>query len=272
MIILQVYTMDILNSIILGVVQGITEFLPISSSGHLIIIREILGIQVEYGLAYDSILQLATTLAVLVYFRKDILGYIGTFFKLITKKVVEYKEKMMLYAVILGTIPAVIIGLLLEDFMDTIFRNPMLVVGSLLVGALVMWKAEKLSKQDKELTSKTGWKIGFYQALALIPGMSRSGMTISGGLILGLSRVEATRFSFLLAFPILFGSGMKKLLDLSSAGLLDSLGYSLLLGSLASFIVGLGAIHFLVSYLKNHTLKAFVVYRIVLAVFVLLFI
>ena len=274
--------MDFVNSIILGIVQGLTEFIPVSSSGHLIIARDILGLQLSHSLAFDAVLQLATTLAVLVYFRKDIWGYIKTFFKIISgkSKEIEKKEKTLLYAVILGTIPAVIIGLLLEESMETIFRNPTLVAGSLIFGAVLMWWAEAVSKRkrdlgvkdDDSLSTKRGFGVGFFQALALIPGFSRSGMTITGGLFLGLNRVEATRFSFLLAFPVLFGSGIKKLMDLGGSGLLESVGGPLLVGSIVSFIVGLAAIHFLVGYLKKHTLNAFVVYRIILAVVVLIFI
>lgn len=266
--------MEFVKAIFLGIIQGATEFIPVSSSGHLIIARDLLGAQVAYGLAFDAVLQLATTLAVLVYFRKDIFGYIKTFFKLIARKTVDTKEKTMLYAVIIGTIPAVILGLLIEDAMDTLFRNPMLVAGSLVVGGIVMWVAESFWKRyhhARPLSWRRGLGVGCFQALALIPGFSRSGMTISGGLALGLSRVEATRFAFLLAFPVLLGSGLKKLLDLSTAGVLDAVAGPLVLGSLVSFVVGLGAIHFLIKFLQNHTLKVFVLYRFVLAIVVVLF-
>ena len=196
--------MDFVNSAILGAIQGATEFIPVSSSGHLIIVRDLLGLQIEHGLAFDAVLQLATTLAVLVYFWKDIIGYIRNFFILlgnfctkffagfvgsnkdIEEPNISKKEKTLLYAVILGTIPAVLIGLFLEESLDTLFRNPSLVAGSLIVGGLVMWFAEKFATQAKDLSSKSGFGIGFFQALALIPGFSRSGMTISGGLFFGL--------------------------------------------------------------------------------------
>ena len=176
-------------------------------------------------------------------------------------------------AVIFGTIPAVLIGFLLEDSMDTIFRNSFLVAMSLIVGGLIMFFAERFAKkneQKNDLSVSRGVGIGFFQALALIPGFSRSGMTISGGLFFGLKREEATRFAFVLAFPVLLGAGLKKLLDLGSAGLLDSVGIELFAGSLASFLVGILAIHFLVTFLKKHTLNAFVIYRFALAIIVLL--
>ncbi|MFT5179613.1 MAG: undecaprenyl-diphosphatase [Candidatus Paceibacteria bacterium] len=264
--------MDLTSSIILGITQGLTEFLPISSSGHLIIVRDLLGIQIVNGLAFDAVLQLATTLAVLVYFRKDLFKIFINFFKIVSGKVVEKSEKVMVYALIIGTIPAVIFGLILEDFMDTTFRSTGLVAVTLVLGALVMFFAERASATKRQLSIKNGFFIGLFQALALIPGMSRSGMTIAGGLFNGLSREMAIKFGFILAFPILFGSGLKKLMDLGSTGLLESFGFNLMIGSIVSFAVGLAAIWFLVKYLKTHTLKVFVVYRILLAVVLLLFI
>ncbi len=261
--------MEIVNSVILGIIQGATEFIPVSSSGHLILAREFLGMQVDYGLAFDSVLQLATTFSVLIYFWKDILGLVKNFFRFISKKFVDAKDLILLKAVILGTIPAVVIGLLLEDSMETIFRNPILVAAALIVGGLIMFAAEKIGKQNRELNVKRGVGVGFFQALALVPGFSRSGMTISGGLFLGLKREDATRFAFILAFPVLLGAGLKKLLDLGTTGLLDSVGAELFAGSLTSFLVGLLAIHFLVTFLKKNTMNVFVVYRFVLAVIVL---
>lgn len=265
--------MEIVNSVILGIIQGATEFIPVSSSGHLILARDFLNMEVDYSLAFDAVLQLATTLAVLVYFRKDIFGLVKSFLKFISGKFIEVKELILMKAVIFGTIPAVLIGFILEDTMDTIFRNSFLVAMSLIVGGLIMFFAERFAKkieQKNDLSVSRGVGIGFFQALALIPGFSRSGMTISGGLFFGLKREDATRFAFVLAFPVLLGAGLKKLLDLGSAGLLDSVGVELFAGSLASFLVGILAIHFLVTFLKRHTLNAFVVYRFVLAIIVLL--
>lgn len=264
--------MEIVNSVILGIIQGATEFIPVSSSGHLILMRDLLNMEVEYSLAFDAVLQLATTFAVLVYFRKDIFNLAKNFFKFISRKFVDAKELILLKAVMLGTIPAVVIGLLLEDSMETIFRSSFLVAMSLIVGGLIMFFAERFAKQNADLNIKKGIGVGFFQALALIPGFSRSGMTISGGLFLGLKREEATRFAFILAFPVLLGAGMKKLLDLGGSGVLNSVGVELFAGSLASFIVGLLAIHFLVTFLKKNTMNAFVIYRFALAVIVLLFV
>jgi undecaprenyl-diphosphatase len=261
--------MTILNAIILGIIQGLTEFLPISSSGHLIIARQYLGIQTMDGLAFDAVLQLATILAVGLYFWRDILGLARSFFKLITRKALVGKESTLFWAIFVGTIPAVIFGLLFEKSMDTIFRNVHLVALTLVLGSILMFFAERYARQNKNITVEKGLLAGLFQSLALLPGVSRSGATISGGLFLGLTREEATRFSFLLSFPIILGSGLKKLLDLYQAHELVVLGPALWVSSAFAFVVGLAAIHFLITYLKKHTLYAFVVYRLLLVVVLL---
>jgi undecaprenyl-diphosphatase len=261
--------MTILNAIILGIIQGLTEFLPVSSSGHLIIARHYLGIQSMDGLAFDAVLQLATILAVGLYFWRDIWGLAKSFFKLITRKAIVGKEATLFWAIFVGTIPAIILGLFFENLMDTVFRNIHLVALTLVLGSLLMFFAEKFAKQNKELTIEKGFLAGLFQTLALLPGVSRSGATISGGLFLGFTREEATRFSFLLAFPIILGSGLKKLYDLYQGHELIVLGPPLFVSSIFAFVVGLGAIHFLITYLKKHTLYAFVVYRLLLVVVLL---
>jgi undecaprenyl-diphosphatase len=260
--------MDIFPSIILGIIQGLTEFLPISSSGHLILTREVFGISPEGGLAYDAVLQLATALAVLVYFRKDFLSLLKGFWGLLRGEVVERKTRILIWAIILGTIPAGVLGILLQDYMETTFRTSAFVGATLLLGALLFWCAEKVAKQNMELTVRKGLYIGLFQSLALFPGTSRSGATISGGLILGLTREEAAKFSFLLSFPIIFGSGLVKMLGL--AGESAPVNLSLFVGATASFVVGILAIHYLLKYLKNHTLNIFIWYRVVLAAIVFL--
>ena len=257
----KVYHMPFWDAIILGIVQGLTEFIPVSSSGHLIVVRQFLGINTEGGLAFDAVLQLATTLAVILYFWKDIWNLRNNW--------------KLIKILIIATIPAVVLGLLLEKKMETVFRDPKLVTVTLIFGALLMFVAERIYKSrfvnQNPLTLKRGFVIGLFQSLALIPGTSRSGSTVSGGLIMGLNREEATRFSFILSVPILLGTGAKKLLEIIKAGSFDG-GPALAWGSVTAFVVGLFAIHFLLNYLKKHTLNAFVVYRIILAVVLFLFI
>ncbi len=261
--------MSALAAIILGFVEGATEFIPVSSTGHLIIVREILGQNNLGGLSFDAVLQLATTLALVLYFWRDIWKLIKTFFGWISGKNIEHKEKTLLISIIIGTVPAVIAGLLLEKKMDTIFRNVHLVAWSLLAGSILFWLAQKVSRENRILTLGRGILIGFFQCLALVPGVSRSGATISGGLISGLSRDEAVRFSFLLSIPVLFGSGLKKLFEIRG-DLSSGLGLPLFLGSVVAFLVGLLSIQFLIKYLKNHNLNLFIYYRIVLFIAIFL--
>lgn len=259
--------MNIFHGIILGIVQGLTEFIPVSSSGHLILVRQFLGIVGTNDLAVDAVLQLATILAVVVYFRKDILDMCVTFFRIVSRKEVEVQKSSLVYAVIVGTIPALVLGLLLEKKMDTLFRDVHLVAYALIAGSVLMFFAEKSARQLSALTPKKGFVIGLFQSLALVPGVSRSGATISGGLFQGLTRSEATRFSFLLSFPIIMGSGLKKLFELITVG--EFMSAPLGVSFLCAFIVGLIAIHYLLKYLNRHSLSVFIWYRIVLAILIL---
>ena len=264
--------MDAFSALILGLVQGLTEFLPISSSGHLILAREILGLQTENGLAVDAVLQLATILAVGIYFYKDLLDLVKAAVFLILRKPIDQKAKILLFAIIAGTIPALIAGLLLEKTMETVFRSAELVAITLILGSVLFWVAEKMAKQNKSLSVNNGFLIGLFQTLALVPGVSRSGSTISGGLILGLTREQAARFSFLLSFPIILGSGLKKLMDLQNEQSAEILNLPLFLSFAAAFLVGMLCIHFLLRYLKNHSLNIFIIYRLALAAIVLCFV
>ncbi len=259
-----------LVAIILGFVEGATEFLPISSSGHLIIARHLLGVNDLGGLTFDAVLQLATTFAIVVYFWRDIWYMVMTFKDIVLKKPVMEKDRVLLYSIIIGTIPAVVFGLLLEKYMDTVFRNVELVALTLVLGSILFWFAQQFATKDKELSLKRGVVIGFYQCLALIPGVSRSGATISGGLLSGLSQEEAVRFSFLLSIPVLLGAGLKKVLEVRHELFTTSYGSSLLLGSFVAFVTGLVAINFLIRYLKNNNLDVFIYYRIGLAIAIFL--
>lgn len=265
------YYMAYIVAIILGFVEGATEFIPISSSGHLIVVRQLLGVNDFGGLSFDAILQLSTSLALLVYFRNDISRLLKSFWTMLHKKPLERAEdKTLIYTIIIGTIPAVIFGLLLEDRMNTIFRNVQLVSLTLILGSLLFWFAEKMARQNKVLTFGRGLIVGFFQCLALIPGVSRSGATISGGLIAGFNKDEAVRFSFLLSIPILLGAGLKKIFEVRHELFSASFGMPLFLGCLAAFITGLIAINFLIKYLKTHDLNVFIWYRVALAILIIL--
>ena len=274
-----------LLAIILGFIEGATEFIPVSSTGHLIVVRQLLGINEASGLAFDAVLQLATTLAIVVYFWKDILGLAQTFFGLILKRNIDGRDKILFWGIVIGTIPAVIFGLLLENQMATAFRNVNLVAVTLILGSALIAFAQYVSKSvyrngtvwspsgssiSKELSIARGVAIGFFQSLALLPGVSRSGATISGGLLMGLSKDDAVRFSFLLSIPILIGSGLKKFLEIRHEVFTTGYGVSLLLGSVTAFVVGLLSIRFLIKYLKTNNLNVFIWYRIALAFLILI--
>ena len=265
--------MDTLSNIWFGIIQGLTEFLPVSSTGHLVLLHSIFGTG-ENDLAFDAVLQLATVLAVIIYFRRDIYDMANAVLRQLSRLPVNEKEITLAYAIIIGTIPAIIFGLLLESYMETIFRSPLLVAGVLVAGSLLFmvaeWKYFARNRDDK-MTLRKGLLIGFFQCLALIPGMSRSGASIAGGMLLGLSRSEAARFSFLLAIPVILGSGLKKLLDLMVSG--SNVPWSdLFLAAVIAFLAGLFAIHFMLSFVRRHTLWPFIWYRLALATVVVAFV
>lgn len=268
--------LTILQSVALGAVEGLTEFLPISSSGHLILARELLHANTENGLAFDAIIQLGTILAVVVVFREDILRLIASSWKIVTGRLrdVRAEDRTLLFGIVLGTIPALAFGLLLEKKMDTAFRNAFLVACMLVAGSLLMWFAEKRATRDalRPTPSLTqSWWIGWFQTLALVPGVSRSGATISGGLLLGLNREAATRFSFLLSLPVITGGGLLKTYDVVKHGADDFTIPALAAGFATSFAVGYLCIRWLLRYLKTHSLLPFVWYRLGLAAAVFAF-
>ncbi len=262
--------------VMLGIVQGLTEFLPVSSSGHLIIARDILHLNTPSGLAVDAVLQFATVLAVVIYFWRDIWQLIKTACYLVVGQGVKTNgnDRTLLFALVMGTIPAALIGFFLEKTMDTAFRSAALVAWMLVAGSGLFLIAEYVASRyaaKQTISVGRGIVIGFFQSLALIPGMSRSGATISGGLLLGLSRQEAARFGFLLSIPIILGAGAKKMLELGVSGLLAAEWLPLVIGSVVAFAVGLVVIHYLLRYVRNHTLLAFVMYRLALAAAVFIF-
>lgn len=268
--------MTILDSAILGTVEGLTEFLPVSSSGHLILMRDLLNVNTNGGLAFDAILQLGAILAVFLYFRRDVWTLLcdTVRFGIGRGREVSAQNKTLILGLIIGTIPALVLGLALQKTMETVFRSAFIVAVMLILGSILFIIAERRATQKLTATTvKQSWWIGCFQTLALIPGVSRSGSTISGGLLFGLTRESAARFSFLLSLPIITGSGLKMLYDAAKHGTaIDATWLQLGIGFLLSFIVGLACIRFLMRYLKTHTLLAFAWYRLALAgiVFVVL--
>lgn len=262
--------MSITEGIILGIVQGITEFLPISSTGHLILVRSFFAVESTHALAFDAVMHLATALAVIIYFRKDIWLLLQAVLRKLGRLPVNQQDELLIYALAAGTVPAVVLGVSLESLMETLFRSPLLVAVVLVAGSILFMFAEwSYVNQPRrpEITTSKGFKIGLFQSLALIPGMSRSGACIAGGMLLGLSRADAAKFAFLLAIPVILGAGAKKLLELiTTDGTVVWL--VVIAGSVAAFVTGLLAIHFMLAFVRNHTLWPFIWYRIILAGFV----
>jgi undecaprenyl-diphosphatase len=263
--------MTYLEAIVLGLVQGLTEFLPVSSSGHLVLMNDVLGVIGGGSLAFDAILHLATAGAIIVYFHKDLWILVQAMLRKLGRLPVNQRDVTLVYALLISMVPAAIVGVLLEDIIATAFRSPVLVACSLLAGSALFIYAEWRyfsSVPQNNLTVRTGLLIGLFQVLSLVPGFSRSGATIAGGMLLGLSRSEAARFAFLMAIPLMLGAGSKKLIDLINSG--ESVSWLVVIaGSATAFVVGLLAIRFMLAFVRQYTLWPFIWYRIALASLVL---
>ncbi|HEU4702629.1 MAG TPA: undecaprenyl-diphosphate phosphatase [Conexibacter sp.] len=262
--------MDALQAIVLGVVQGLTEFLPISSSGHLRIVPALLGWE-DPGAAFTAVVQLGTMAAVLLYFRGDLLN-IGraTAAGLRDREARRTLDARLGWYIALGTIPIAVLGLLFADPIETEFRNLYLIGTTLIVfGFLMLW-IDARSKRERSLDSleaRDGWWIGFAQALALVPGVSRSGATISAGLLRGLDRAAAARYSFLLSVPAVVLSGLFELRHIGEDG--GAPVGATVLAVILAFVTGYASIAFLLRYLARHTLGVFVAYRLVVGALVI---
>lgn len=264
---------DLIRTIILGIVEGITEWLPISSTGHLIIIQELIGyISTDRFMEmFNVVIQLGAIMAVVViYFNK-----LNPFDKKKTEN-----EKMntvnLWLKVIIACIPAAVIGLLLDDWMDEHFFNSTVVAIALIVYGVAFIVIESKRSKDSikcknldKLPLKTAVGIGLFQVLSLIPGTSRSGSTIIGGLLLGTTRYVATEFTFFLAIPVMFGASLLKLVKFGMPNLYEFV--MLIVGMLISFIISVLAIKFLLSYIKKNSFKIFGYYRIALGIIVLIY-
>lgn len=264
--------MDLLRSVILGIVQGLTEFLPISSSAHLAIVPQLLGWE-DPGAAYTAVVQIGTELAVILYFWRDIWkigsGWVRGVFSAQARQAPEWR---MGWFIIIGSLPIVLLGIMLEDLIDREFRNLWFIGTTLIVLGLVLGLAERLGRKTKpidDLSIRDAILLGLAQACALVPGVSRSGATISMGLFLGYERQAATRYAFLLAIPAVVGAGIYKLKDIPGGE--NAYGtVPTIVGTVVAFVVGLAVIHWLLQYVSNHSYKPFVIYRVALGSLVLI--
>lgn len=260
--------MNIIQAIILGLVQGLTEFIPVSSSGHLVIMHRLLGVT-DAGLTFDVALHVGTLTALLIFFHKDIVSL---------AKALAHKNKQskLAWLIAVATIPAVIVGFLLEQAAETSFRSVRLVAFNLLIMGAVMLLAERISRKMTRHTAvdkinlKQALGVGIAQSLAIVPGVSRSGVTITAGLFAGMERVAATRFSFLLAIPITVGAVVKVLANNHTLSQIGDEKAVFVVGIVSALASGLFAIKFLLAYLSRHSLAAFAYYRFALALAVLL--
>lgn len=255
--------MSILEAIILGIIQGATEFLPISSSGHLVLVPAIFGMT-QPSLNIIAVAHLGTLVAVLVYFRRDLWAIISAVLQgLWRRDPLGETESRLGWYIVAGSIPAAVAGLLLADWFDEIFGSPTVAAFFLLVTALLLVIGEQLMTGVKTLAAMT-WSdaiiIGLFQMFALFPGISRSGSTITGGLARGLNRETAARYSFLLGVPAILGAGLLSLLELSQSGALLQEWPLLLAAFLSAAVVGYACIYFLLAWLRSHTLYIFAVY------------
>ncbi len=272
--------MNVLQAVILGIIQGLTEFLPVSSTGHLTVAGKMMGVisaeHPERWTSFIAVIQLGTLLAVLIYFRNDLINIIRDFLSdnLIQRK--KYSEQTVNsrlgWLIIIGSIPVVIIGLGFKDYIEGAFTKNLYVISiSLILFGLLLAFSEKVGKFKKDLKDIT-WKdallIGVFQSFALIPGSSRSGTTITGGLFSGLKRDVAARFSFLLGIPAILGSGLLEFYQ-SLEYLNSDSAVNLFVATLVSAISGYFAIDFLIKYLKNHSTRVFVSYRVAIAILIL---
>jgi len=268
--------MDIaFQALVIGIVQGLTEFLPISSSGHLILVPYLLGWTDPFinSLAFSVMLHLGTLAALLAYFWRDWVRLVPAGLAAIRDRSFRGDPDRRLAWLLVATLPpAVVLGVLLSDFFEAKVRQPLLVAVMLIVGAAILWVADRLGRKSDGI-ERLGFAgaigIGCAQALALVPGISRSGISISAGLALGLSREAATRFSFLMATPVIAGAGLFELRKLLAGEVSADVNAGVIvIGFVAAVVSGLAAIHLLLRFVRNHPMTVFVAYRLLLAALV----
>jgi undecaprenyl-diphosphatase len=253
--------MSPLQSIVLGLIQGVTEFLPVSSSAHLVIVPWFAAWP-DQGLAYDIALHWGTLLSLLVYFRTELVGFARA-----ATRGKDSPERRLAFGLVLATVPGAAAGLLFEDLIETLFREPERIAFALAAFGLLLGAADRLGAKKlsvKDLTWKTCLFVGCAQALAIMPGVSRSGITLTAALIIGLRRVDAARFAFLMAIPIVLGAGILKVKDLAPTDITTAFW----LGIAVSAISGYAAIRFLIRFLEARSLQMFAAYRVILAIFI----
>ena len=263
--------MSILQAIVLGLTQGATEFAPVSSSGHLILVPWLFNWSIlndpALNKTFDVALHVGTLVGAVVYFRKDLWLYIKAWFHSLRTRAIATNDERLAWALVIGTIPGAIAGFLLESTVEQKLGQPWLMAITLSVGGVLLWWVDARSRSDRGMDSigpRTGLGLGALQALALQPGVSRSGITMTGARWIGIDRESAARFSFLLAIPIIAGAGLAKGMDLAQTGF-QGYASEFFWGFVSSAISGFVVIWGLLGYLRRHSFKAFMVYRLIVA-------
>ncbi len=280
--------MPLFQAIILGLVQGLTEFIPVSSSGHLVAVPALLGWD-SPSVAFDTILHLGTLLAVLVFFWREwwrlvtVLGHaLAGIFSAAQRRLINRDDARLLGLIIIGTIPALIVGYLLKDQIESVFSSLLfatlffLITGILLTGVelFLNWRLSRardknVQTERKDLSWGGALGVGIMQALAILPGLSRSGLTISGGIFSGLNRERAARFSFLLSAPVILAAGAMGLLELHKSSLANNDLVSLVVGFAVAAVTGWLAIDWLLKFLRHRKLYVFSIYLVVLSLLII---
>ncbi len=258
----QIYYMDILQSFLLGLIQGLTEFLPISSSGHLALGRYILGGETEMGITFEVVVHFGTLCSIVIYYKSEIINLIKAairFLKSPTSTKDDYEVKTIGF-ILVSMIPAFIVGFTLRDAIEDIFMNPLLVSGMLIVTGVILFLTRFSKHPVGKITTGKAFLIGLSQAFAMIPGISRSGSTISTSLYLGISRDEAANFSFLMVIPVIAGAMILQMGEAIEVGIDSSEILSLLVGFLTAFISGFYALKYLIIILKKQGFHYFAYY------------
>ncbi len=259
--------MDLLHAFILAIVQGLTEFLPVSSSGHLILAPHLFGWE-DQGLAFDAAIHMGTLAAIVLYFRRQLTAMAVAWWRSITRGE-RSPDAWLAWAVLWGTIPVGLAGLLCHEYIETHLRSPLLVAGTLAGYGVLLWLADALGRRERDEYS-VGWRdvivIGCAQALALVPGTSRSGITITAALAMGLTREAAARYSFLLAVPGVALAGLYESFKMVESGAASTLQWQpVVVGIVMAAVSGVLCIHFLLKFIQRFGLLTFAIYRLLLA-------
>jgi len=260
--------MNIFQAIFLGIVQGVTEVLPISSSGHLVLIPWLWGFN-DPGLSFDVALHMGTLIAIVAFFYNDWIRAVQGFFRAIKKKELKTAEERLPFFIVLATIPGVLAGYFLNDYAENLFRHPFLIAMTLMIFGYLLYQADKMktSKKLEKLTAKSSLITGVSQAVAIIPGVSRSGATITAGLAQGFTRETAAKFSFLISAPIILGAGVFEIRNVPVTEMTTLVFWA---GLLSAVISSFLTVKFLMKFVKSHSLKIFAYYRFALGFLIIL--